>query len=467
MKLFRRLLSLVLSSVLILGVSIQCFAAENTVYVFGGQEKEVIRRTVFCDPDGNGVCDASDARIILRVAAQLQTLPPDCEGADPDRDGIVTASDARMILRAAAKIDEYYEFADGSTPSGFAYNGDGKLVLFAEDGSLFSGLYETSDSRRYFGADHTAYEGLTIIDGVQYYMRADGLRYTGFAMTTELFHFRDGKAEEGFFDDESGRYYTDAYGHIIYGYKQIGDDLYCFDSETGAMLVNTTKDGYIIGADSICRKVIQGGEVTTSKYGAFKTTLIPFPEDETMWKLICLNTDYRVTRDVEDKIELSYVAGSSQRMDSRAAVWYNKMYSAAKADGIYLTPCSGYRSYSTQLYLYNEFVDEYIGYGYSGYEAEILASRRRMPAGSSEHNIGICMDIITASSADHFENYKAYGWLSEHAADYGFILRYPADKTEITGVKIEPWHWRYVGVENAAAIKASGLCLEEYLGLTG
>lgn len=192
---------------------------------------------------------------------------------------------------------------------------------------------------------------------------------------------------------------------------------------------------------------------------------IAFPSDTGSWQMICLNKNRIVDSDVENKISLKYVAGSSEMMDSRAAEAYEKMYSAAASDGIYLTPCSGYRSYSTQKRLYYEFVNDYINQGYSEKEANELASRRRMPPGSSEHNIGICMDIITASSSANFQNTKAFKWLSENAADYGFILRYPEDKVDVTGVKFEPWHWRFVGTENAHAIKNSGLCLEEYLGL--
>lgn len=192
---------------------------------------------------------------------------------------------------------------------------------------------------------------------------------------------------------------------------------------------------------------------------------VAYPADTASWQMICLNRNRYVGSSVENSISLSYVAGSGEQMDSRAAAAYEKMYDAAAADGIYLTPCSGYRSYSTQKRLYNEFVNEYLNQGYSREEAENLASKRRNPPGSSEHNIGICMDIICASSSANFQNTKAYAWLQNNAHNYGFILRYPEDKVDITGVKFEPWHWRYVGVENAASIKESGKCLEEYLGL--
>ena len=210
-------------------------------------------------------------------------------------------------------------------------------------------------------------------------------------------------------------------------------------------------------------------ETTTEKQTVSNSSYTPgntsYPSDTASWKLICLNRNRYVGSDVEDEISLSYVADSGERMDSRAAAAYEDMYDAAASEGIYLTPCSGYRSYSTQKRLYNEFYYDYLDQGYSEKEAHDLTSRRRNPPGSSEHNIGICMDIICASSSANFQSTDEYAWLTENAADYGFILRYPEDKVDITGVKFEPWHWRYVGAENASKIKASGLCLEEYLGL--
>lgn len=194
-------------------------------------------------------------------------------------------------------------------------------------------------------------------------------------------------------------------------------------------------------------------------------TLISYPSDTASWQMICLNKNRYVDSSYESGLNLSYVAGSGEQMDSRAAAAYEEMYSAALSDGIRLTPCSGYRSYSTQKRLYYEFYDEYIAQGYSSSEAHRLTSRRRNPPGSSEHNIGICMDIICAASSANFQNTKEYAWLMSNAHNYGFILRYPEDKESITGVKFEPWHWRFVGKENASSIKNSGLCLEEYLGL--
>ena len=106
------------------------------------------------------------------------------------------------------------------------------------------------------------------------------------------------------------------------------------------------------------------------------------------------------------------------------------------------------------------------------YDAALSAQLNAMPdgeekalqvvalPGTSEHQLGLALDIIAEFDAD---NTATWQWLKQHCAEYGFILRYPADKEEITGISYEPWHFRYVGVEAAREIMSSGVCLEEYL----
>lgn len=159
---------------------------------------------------------------------------------------------------------------------------------------------------------------------------------------------------------------------------------------------------------------------------------------------------------------LVYVCKSSEKLEKTAAEHYEAMYEAAQKEGLTLTPCSGYRSFALQQQNYENKAAYYESIGYSKKEALIKAAAVIMPAGSSEHNLGLAMDIVCAE--DRFADTEEFKWLTLHAADYGFILRYPADKTAITKVVYEPWHWRYVGVENAKKIKESGLCLEEYIG---
>ena len=104
-------------------------------------------------------------------------------------------------------------------------------------------------------------------------------------------------------------------------------------------------------------------------------------------------------------------------------------------------------------------------YNLSRADAAKKAATVILPPGTSEHHLGLAMDICNTNSS--FSSQKEYKWLMEHAHEYGFILRYTADKQSITGIIPEPWHWRYVGVEHAKKIKDSGLCLEEYLTQNG
>ncbi|MBO7179058.1 MAG: M15 family metallopeptidase [Clostridia bacterium] len=181
--------------------------------------------------------------------------------------------------------------------------------------------------------------------------------------------------------------------------------------------------------------------------------------DETNWNLTLVNSGYRIPDSYNP--DLVYVCGTSERLDSKVAKHYEKMFEAAQKDGVYLTPCSGYRSYDLQERNYNNKIAYYESLGYSKEDAAVKAATIIMPPGSSEHNLGYAMDIVCVD--EWFEDTDEFQWLMENAADYGFILRYPKDKQDITKVTYEPWHWRYVGVEAAKEIKASGQVLEEYL----
>ena len=143
-----------------------------------------------------------------------------------------------------------------------------------------------------------------------------------------------------------------------------------------------------------------------------------------------------------------------------------EMQKAAAADGVTVWMQSGYRSVKYQTGLYERKTKYYTDQGYDEATAKEKAAAIVNPPGYSEHNCGLAADLNSpehTSLDEGFENTSAFRWLCEHAAEYGFILRYPKgaeDKTEIT---YEPWHWRYVGKENAAKINASGLCFEEYI----
>ena len=149
------------------------------------------------------------------------------------------------------------------------------------------------------------------------------------------------------------------------------------------------------------------------------------------------------------------------QLDSRVVKAYQEMYDAAKKDGCILTPYAGYCSVSRQNDNYNRKVNYYKNQGLSDDDASAKARTFILPGGYSEQNLGLSMDIVSASS--DFASTKEFSWLVKNAQDYGFILRYPENKTDKTGMNYQPWHWRYVGKEAAKAMNKSGLCLEEYL----
>lgn len=147
----------------------------------------------------------------------------------------------------------------------------------------------------------------------------------------------------------------------------------------------------------------------------------------------------------------SYAPGN----DETATVQLQTMFADAKKEGISLWVKSGYRSYIDQRIIYNDYVAR------DGADA---ADRYSARPGHSEHQTGLAFDLnsLSPSFADTAEGM----WLAQNCHKYGFIIRYPKDKEHITGYMYEPWHVRYLGVENATLVYESGLCLEEYLGIT-
>ncbi len=153
-------------------------------------------------------------------------------------------------------------------------------------------------------------------------------------------------------------------------------------------------------------------------------------------------------------------------VDSRIAEDLQRMIDDGNATGLQLFVQSGYRTYERQETNYNYQVNLQLQNGVAQAEAEVAAGKITAPPGASEHNSGLGVDIFATDYTEYNINYAQTDeakWLLENAANYGFILRYPQGKEAITGFEYEPWHYRYVGVEQAQLIKESGLTLEEYL----
>ena len=167
-----------------------------------------------------------------------------------------------------------------------------------------------------------------------------------------------------------------------------------------------------------------------------------------------------------DTKECGSATAVNKTLQTAACDAFLSMQKAAAADGVTVWMQSGYRSVKYQTSLYERKTKYYLDKGYDNATAKEKAAAVVNPPGYSEHNCGLAADL---NSPEHtgldegFEKTAAFRWLCEHAGDYGFILRYPRDAEDKTEIIYEPWHWRYVGVENAAKINASGLCFEEYI----
>lgn len=176
------------------------------------------------------------------------------------------------------------------------------------------------------------------------------------------------------------------------------------------------------------------------------------------WNLILVNRENYIPADYEVQLtELS----NGKKVDSRIYPELQEMFNAARAQGYGLFVREGYRTQEEQQQLMDEKIEAYENEGKSKPEAKKLAEQWVAIPGTSEHQLGIAVDInadTTKSSRD-----DVYNWLEENAHTYGFIKRYPSNKTDITGVINEPWHYRYVGKEAASAIYSQGICLEEYI----
>ena len=167
-----------------------------------------------------------------------------------------------------------------------------------------------------------------------------------------------------------------------------------------------------------------------------------------------------------DTKECGSATAVNKTLQTVACDAFLEMQKAAAADGVTVWMQSGYRSVSYQTNLYEKKTNYYKQQGYDDAKAKEMAAAVVNPPGYSEHNCGLAADL---NSPEHtgldegFENTAAFRWLCQHAGEYGFILRYPKGAEEKTEITYEPWHWRYVGVENAAKINASGLCFEDYI----
>lgn len=225
----------------------------------------------------------------------------------------------------------------------------------------------------------------------------------------------------------------------------------------------TNKVVSFMSSDQDIAKVDSNGLITARKAGQCRVSVMSFGGDGVIVEVVVKVKEKPVVIDKQEG--LTYIQGIlvvnktyslpstyNPGMNSEAMAAFESMKKAAATDGINLFIVSGFRSYSYQANLYKNYVAR------SG-QAE--ADRFSARPGHSEHQTGLAMDLNSASSS--FAGTKEAIWLANNSYRFGFIVRYPKGKESITGYMYEPWHMRYLGIENAAKVYASGLCLEEYL----
>lgn len=221
------------------------------------------------------------------------------------------------------------------------------------------------------------------------------------------------------------------------------------------------------GSESGSTSSPESGSASTSEPASATGTAATTGGGDADWLLTLVNNNVKLPDGWEDTLETKVADSSTgKELATVAADAFINMKNAAAAEGVDLMLCSGYRSVEYQQSLFDAEKQKWLDKGNSEEEAYNQAKTVVAVPGYSEHNSGLAADIVTPKHQnldEAFGKTDAAKWLFEHAPEYGFILRYPENKQAITGIIYEPWHYRYVGVENAKAITASGLCLEEYL----
>ena len=185
--------------------------------------------------------------------------------------------------------------------------------------------------------------------------------------------------------------------------------------------------------------------------------------EEDAWQLRLVSAAHPLPEDFEVP-ELTKLKGG-HAIDSRVYPALQQMMDDCRAAGLNPVICSSYRTHDKQEELFQKKVNTLRKQGYSQEEAETEAARWVARPGTSEHETGLAVDIVDKSYQlldEKQAETPVQQWLMAHCAEYGFILRYPVEKSDLTGIGYEPWHYRYVGVEAAEEISERGICLEEY-----
>jgi len=340
--------------------------------------------------------------------------------------------------------NRYHTSPEGIIQTGWQ-NIDFQRYYFGDDGILRTGWLQLEGNTYYLGSAGAAALGLTQIDGNTYYFSETGVMHIGdLELEGKLLLFgADGVMHTGWWQEgENKRYYFPETGAMALDWQTLDGKLYYF-GEDGLMHTGWLQLGeyrYYLHND---------GTAATGKLEIDGNIHYFTPRGI---HVVLVNTQNKVPSWYDP--DLTTLTGY-HKVSSVCLEPLQRMLADCKAAGNNYTFNSAYRSLSQQSEILTLRTQEYEDAGYDHNAAYWKARQTVALPGTSEHHLGLAVDILGAD---------AIAWLHENCWEYGFILRYTAEKEAITGFVDEPWHFRYVGKEVALDMKDSGLCLEEYLG---
>ena len=317
----------------------------------------------------------------------------------------------------------YYFTENGTRYSGWLALG-GNRHFFDENGIMATGWLETEEGRCYLDENGILRSGWTDTNEGRFFLTEEGFIATGWTETSEgTYYFDDnGQTVTGWLELESGCYYLGENGLMATGWQEI-DGITHYFHENGIMAI-----GKVMIGEAACYFTSTGAHIQ------LVNTWNPVPEDY--------------------KVDL--VSYNGWQLDRACYDSFVEMITALKSVGYYEIT-SAYRSTATQQGIWDRRLQRYMASGYS-YEGALEKVKLEVAVpGTSEHHLGLAVDISAGEAAN--------AWLAENSWRYGFIVRYPEGKTEITGIIYEPWHFRYVGITLAKELYDLGLCLEEYMDM--
>ena len=359
--------------------------------------------------------------------------------------------------------DTYYCTTEGVLSGGW-YELSGNMYYFDESGVLQTGWIEEGNDRyltgqtgiRLSGKQNTdigtvwldsqgrcQYGWITEGDKTYYLDQQTGVIATGWQTIGEDTYCFDteGILITGWLDYEDDTYFLNEDGKMATGWCQVDDDRYYF-LDDGTMYRGwlETEDGTYYLEDDGTMAI---GQITLGETNHFFTS---------QGKYVLLVNPWNP---VPEDYPLDLVDLGVHQIDAQCLEPLLKMLEDCEKAGYSYSLNSIYRSVSVQQFIWNRRMDAYMEMGYDYQTSWYLTGQSVAIPGRSEHQTGLAADILGSKAT--------YAWLREHAHEYGFILRYPENKIEITGIIYEPWHFRYVGTELAKELYDMDLCMEEYM----